>query len=63
MCSATPSSTANNHQVLNGIAFDEGTGRLFVTGKWWPAIFEIETEALDNSPAAASTRGEREDTS
>ncbi len=28
--------------VLNGIAYDEATGRLFVTGKWWPAIFEIE---------------------
>lgn len=28
--------------VLNGIAYDEETGRLFVTGKWWPAVFEIE---------------------
>jgi glutaminyl-peptide cyclotransferase len=28
--------------VLNGIAYDEATGRLFVTGKWWPAVFEIE---------------------
>lgn len=28
--------------VLNGIAFDEQTGRLFVTGKLWPATFEIE---------------------
>lgn len=28
--------------VLNGIALDEGTGRIFVTGKLWPALFEIE---------------------
>ena len=28
--------------VLNGIAYDETTGRLFVTGKLWPAVFEIE---------------------
>jgi glutamine cyclotransferase len=32
--------------VLNGIAYDEGARRLFVTGKCWPTIFEIETEAL-----------------
>lgn len=28
--------------VLNGIAYDQATGRLFVTGKLWPAIFEIQ---------------------
>ena len=28
--------------VLNGIAWDEKNGRLFVTGKWWPKLFEIE---------------------
>lgn len=28
--------------VLNGIAWDETTGRIFVTGKYWPALFEIE---------------------
>ena len=27
--------------VLNGIAYDSTTRRLFVTGKLWPAIFEI----------------------
>jgi glutaminyl-peptide cyclotransferase len=27
--------------VLNGIAFHEGTGNLLVTGKFWPALFEI----------------------
>lgn len=28
--------------VLNGIAFDPATGRIFVTGKLWPSVFEIE---------------------
>ncbi len=28
--------------VLNGIAYDPGTGRIFVTGKLWPKLFEIE---------------------
>ncbi len=28
--------------VLNGIAYDEENGRLFVTGKLWPTLFEIE---------------------
>jgi len=27
--------------VLNGIAYDKDSGRLFVTGKYWPNIFEI----------------------
>ena len=29
-------------EVLNGIAYDAATGRLFVTGKGWPRLFEIE---------------------
>ena len=28
--------------VLNGIAYDAQTGRLFITGKLWPKLFEIE---------------------
>ncbi len=28
--------------VLNGIAYDSGQRRLFVTGKLWPKLFEIE---------------------
>jgi glutaminyl-peptide cyclotransferase len=27
--------------VLNGIAYDADNDRLFVTGKWWPWLFEI----------------------
>ena len=28
--------------VFNGIAYDEATGRIFVTGKRWPKLFEVE---------------------
>jgi glutamine cyclotransferase len=28
--------------VLNGIAYDEASDRLFVTGKLWPKLFEIK---------------------
>ena len=30
--------------VLNGIAYDEKTDRLFVTGKLWPKLFEIRVK-------------------
>ena len=32
----------NGESVLNGIAYDAQHDRLFVTGKQWPAIFEIK---------------------
>ncbi len=32
----------DDDEVLNGIAYDPESGRLFVTGKYWPEIFEIE---------------------
>jgi glutamine cyclotransferase len=37
--------------VLNGIAYDAGGSRLFVTGKWWPKLFEIELIPLKTSGA------------
>ncbi len=33
--------TDTSINVLNGIAFDKATGRIFVTGKNWPRLFEI----------------------
>ena len=30
--------------VLNGIAYDAKGDRLFVTGKWWPKLFEIKIQ-------------------
>jgi glutaminyl-peptide cyclotransferase len=34
----------NNDAVLNGIAFDAATGKIYITGKLWPRIFEIRFE-------------------
>jgi len=35
-------SIPSDDAVLNGIAHDPASGRLFVTGKLWPKLFEIE---------------------
>lgn len=32
----------NQAEVLNGIAFDTSTGHFFITGKYWPEIFELD---------------------
>ena len=32
--------------VLNGIAWDNGQKRLFVTGKYWPKLYEIKLEKV-----------------
>jgi len=31
--------------VLNGIAYDEKTGKIYVTGKYWPKLFEIQVNS------------------
>jgi len=38
----TPEERDSGPDVLNGIAYDAQKKRLFVTGKWWPKLFEIE---------------------
>jgi glutamine cyclotransferase len=35
---------AKDADVLNGIAYDVAGDRLFVTGKWWPWIYEIKLQ-------------------
>lgn len=37
-----PHAARGREDVLNGIAFDAVAGRLFVTGKNWPRLYEIE---------------------
>jgi glutamine cyclotransferase len=37
-----PNTVTGAVDVLNGIAYDPDQNRLFVTGKLWPSIFEIE---------------------
>ncbi|MEZ5317384.1 MAG: glutaminyl-peptide cyclotransferase [Vicinamibacterales bacterium] len=39
-----PGEVTNGEAVLNGIAWDAEGGRLFVTGKLWPKLFEIAIE-------------------
>ena len=34
--------TSDREAVLNGIAYDQASGRIFVTGKNWPKLFEIK---------------------
>jgi glutamine cyclotransferase len=34
--------SADAEKVLNGIAFDATTGHLYVTGKFWPRLFELK---------------------
>jgi len=38
------SERTDDTDVLNGIAFDQATGRIFVTGKNWPKLYEIKLE-------------------
>lgn len=37
-----PGDVTDPEAVLNGIAFDQASNRLFVTGKLWPRLFEIK---------------------
>jgi glutaminyl-peptide cyclotransferase len=37
-----------NADVLNGIAYDAAGDRLFVTGKWWPKLFEVKLALKGN---------------
>jgi len=38
----SPDDCCQKVDVLNGIAYDEKNNRLWVTGKFWPKLFEIE---------------------
>lgn len=38
----TPEEIAQGADILNGIAYDAEKDRLFVTGKFWPKVFEIQ---------------------
>ena len=40
-----PAAADHPEAVLNGIAYDAARDRLFVTGKWWPRVFEIRVRA------------------
>ena len=38
--------------VHAGIAYDAATGRVWVTGKYWPRLFEISVQLQASSPNA-----------
>ncbi len=42
-----PEDVSGRVDVLNGIAYDAERDRLFVTGKWWPKLFEINLIPLE----------------
>ena len=42
--------------VLNGIAYDAASDRLFVTGKLWPRLFEIKLVSRQSAVADGSQR-------
>jgi glutamine cyclotransferase len=39
-----PGAVQDSEAVLNGIAYDPASGKLFVTGKLWPHVFEIKVK-------------------
>ncbi|MBP7213276.1 MAG: glutaminyl-peptide cyclotransferase [Anaerolineaceae bacterium] len=45
----------NLGEVLNGIAYDEESGRLFVTGKKWPWLYEIQLLPGQQAPLPSAT--------
>ena len=46
-----PADRTQSVDVLNGIAYDESGDRLFVTGKWWPKLFEIRLVTRRDPPS------------
>jgi len=46
-------------EVLNGLAYDAQQGRLFVTGKCWPRLYEIEVLAPEG-PGGGKAQATRE---
>ena len=51
-----PEDYAEPVDVLNGIAYDASSERLFVTGKLWPKVFEIELISPTGAPAPLTCR-------
>ncbi len=43
-------SNSSMDYVLNGIAYDTNRNRLFVTGKYWPNLYEVELLQRGNQP-------------
>ena len=48
LLSTNPFNSKNPVDVLNGIAYDHQKNKIYVTGKLWPKIFEIELVKTKN---------------
>jgi glutamine cyclotransferase len=44
-----PAALRSSEEVANGIAYDERNGKIFVTGKNWPQLFEIRLVPAETS--------------
>ncbi len=51
-----PETRSNPEAVLNGIAYDAARDRLFVTGKQWPAIFQIKVQGDESGRSGGGTK-------
>jgi glutamine cyclotransferase len=45
-CSTLYPQRTDREHVLNGIAYEPTTKRLFITGKYWPMMYEVEVPRL-----------------
>lgn len=44
--------------ILNGIAYDSRNGRIFITGKLWPNIYEIKRRVPPDSASSVNVRND-----
>ena len=51
-----PENHSETVDVLNGIAYDAENNRLFVTGKFWPKLFEIELIGQGTAESKGETK-------
>ncbi len=47
----SPEEVTTRTDVLNGVAYDAMNGRIFITGKNWPKVFEIEMPSRQSNMA------------
>jgi len=52
----SPENDSETVDVLNGIAYDAKNKRLFVTGKFWPKLFEIELRGKGTAESKGKTK-------
>ena len=46
-CSSLKAEQPAGVDHLNGIAYNDATGKLYLTGKWWPNLYEVEIDGWD----------------